>query len=317
MMRIQTPHLAYSGRRIFLLWKTPCSQYGNRLPCSQSGNKQRRALIAAGAALLAAAHAPATHAASLLPPAAGPCSRENTARASVANVDPSLDIALADGRILSLAGLDAPRHTPDNPRLALEARDKLARWLESREVAVRALAEKPNRFGRIPARLFAAPPGASPGASAGAEIGIAEAILDAGLARYRPEAAAHPCRESLLAAEAEARAGKIGLWADPSYAVLPAGDRAAFSNPPKGMVLVEGTPVTFGETASRLYLNFGPSRGGDFAITLPKRDATALEKAGIKPRDLVGRRLRVRGLLDRTFGPQMEITDPDQLELID
>jgi hypothetical protein len=42
-----------------------------------------------------------------------------------------------------------------------------------------------------------------------------------------------------------------------------------------------------------------------------------LEKAGIKPRDLVGRRLRARGLLDATFGPQMEISDPDGLELLD
>jgi endonuclease YncB( thermonuclease family) len=270
-------------------------------------------LLTGWALLLAAAHPCTTQAASLLPPAAGPCSRENTARASVANVDPSLDIALADGRILTLAGLDPPRDTPDHRRLAPEARDKLARWLEGREVAVRALIEKPNRFGRIPARLFAAPPDSS----AGAEIGIAEAILDAGLARYRPDAAAHPCRESLLAAESEARATKIGLWADPSYAVLPAGDRAAFANLRSGMVLVEGVATSLGETASRFYLNFGPRRGSDFAITLPKRGANALEKAGIKVQDLVGRRLRVRGLLDATFGPQMELTDPDQLELID
>jgi len=43
-------------------------------------------------------------------------------------------------------------------------------------------------------------------AGGGGEIGVAEAILDAGLARYRPDAAAHPCRDLLLAAEAEARA---------------------------------------------------------------------------------------------------------------
>jgi endonuclease YncB( thermonuclease family) len=270
----------------------------------------RKILIAAGALLVVATHV--TQAASLLPPASGPCSRENTARASVANVDPSLDIALADGRALTLAGLDPPRETPDHPRLASEVRDKLAQWLDGREVAVRALADKPNRFGRIPARLFAAPPG-----TPGTEIGIAEAILDAGLARYRPDGAAHPCRESLLAAEAEARAGRIGLWADPFYAVLPATDRAAFANPRTGMVIVDGTPVSLGETASRFYLNFGPRRGSDFAITLPKRGANALEKAGVKVQDLVGKRLRVRGLLDATFGPQMELIDPDQLELID
>jgi endonuclease YncB( thermonuclease family) len=277
----------------------------------------RKTLIAAGAVLIAAAHAGSTEAASLVPPASGPCSLENTARATVTKIEANLDIALADGRTLTLAGLDAPRDTPDHPRLATEARDKIAAWLDGGEVAVRALAEKPNRFGRIPARLFAAPASGPIAASAGAEIGLAEAILDAGLARYRPDAAAHPCREALLAAEAEARAAKIGLWADPYYAVLPAGERDAFAKAPSGMVLVEGTVASLGETAARFYLNFGPRRGSDFAITLPKRDANALEKAGLKVHDLVGKRLRVRGLLDAAFGPQMELSDRDGLELVD
>jgi endonuclease YncB( thermonuclease family) len=271
--------------------------------------------LVAGAVLIAATHA--AGAALLLPPDSGPCSVENTARATVAKIEPNLDIALADGRILTLAGLDPPRDKPDHPRLAAEARRKLAAWLEGREIAVRALADKPNRFGRIPARLFAAPASGRIDAPAGAEIGVAEAILDAGLARYRPDAAARPCREALLVAEREARAAKIGLWADPYYAVLPAADRDAFVKVRSGMVLVEGTVASLGETAARFYLNFGPRRGSDFAITLPKRDANALEKAGLKVHDLVGKRLRVRGLLDATFGPQMELSDPDGLELVD
>jgi hypothetical protein len=50
---------------------------------------------------------------------------------------------------------------------------------------------------------------------------------------------------------------------------------------------------------------------------LPKRSAIGFEKAGIKVRDLVGHRLRVRGLLDKTYGPQMEMSDPDGLERLD
>jgi hypothetical protein len=147
---------------------------------------------------------------------------------------------------------------------------------------------------------------------------MAEAILDAGLARYRPDAAAHSCRDLLLVAESEARAAKMGLWADRALCG-PAGGRFAPPSPPHtpGMVLIEGRPTSLGETAARFYLNFGPLRGADFAITLPKAGANALEKDGIKVQDLVGRRRRVRGLLDATFGPQMELTDPDGLELID
>jgi hypothetical protein len=89
-------------------------------------------------------------------------------------------------------------------------------------------------------------------AGGGGEIGVAEAILDAGLARYRPDAAAHPCRDLLLAAEAEARAGKTGLWDDPFYEVLAAGDRAVFASSRKAMVLVEGIVTSLGETPALL-----------------------------------------------------------------
>jgi hypothetical protein len=83
------------------------------------------------------------------------------------------------------------------------------------------------------------------------------------------------------------------------------------------MVLVEGIVTSLGETPARFYLNFGPRRGVDFAMTLPKRSAIAFEAAGIKPPDLIGRRLRARGLLDATFRPQMKVSDPDGLELLD
>jgi endonuclease YncB( thermonuclease family) len=266
--------------------------------------------ILLGAALVATR---AAHAASLASPASGPCSLENTTHAIVAKIEPNLDILLADGRVVSLAGIDPPRDTPEHPRLASDARDNLARWLEGRDVALRPLAPAPNRWGRVPARLFAAPPGTS----SDAVIGVSEALLDAGLARYRPDGAAGPCRAELLAAEADARDNKLGLWGDPYYAVLPAGDRTAFAILRSGMVLVEGTVTSLGETATRFYLNFGPGRGVDFAITLPKRSANGFEKAGIKVRELVGHRVRVRGLLDRTYGPQMEMDDADGLETLD
>jgi hypothetical protein len=45
----------------------------------------------------------------------------------------------------------------------------------------------------------------------------------------------------------------------------------------KAMVLVEGIVTSLGETPARFYLNFGPRRGVDFAMTLPKRSASASE----------------------------------------
>ena len=55
----------------------------------------------------------------------------------------------------------------------------------------------------------------------------------------------------------------------------------------------------------------------------PERPAAGVASGHTQPsartdRDtLVGHRLRVRGLLDKTYGPQMEISDPDGLERLD
>jgi hypothetical protein len=99
--------------------------------------RRARKILIPAALLLAAPHAGSTQAASLVPPPSGPCSLENTARATIAKIEPNLDIALADGRVLTLAGLDPTHDTPAQPRLAAEARDKLAAWLDGREVAFR------------------------------------------------------------------------------------------------------------------------------------------------------------------------------------
>jgi hypothetical protein len=40
------------------------------------------------------------------------------------------------------------------------------------------------------------------------------------------------------------------------------------------------------------------------------------EQAGFDFEALIGRRLRVRGLLDLRFGPQIEISSADEIELI-
>jgi micrococcal nuclease len=231
---------------------------------------------------------------------------------TIAKIEPNLDIALGDGRVLTLVWLDPPRDTLEHPRLAADAREKLAAWPENREAAVRALAENPTasaacRRGSLPRRWVRFP----------ARSGSPRRFSMPASRATAPMPPRIPAASSFLAAEAEARTAQIGLWADPAYAVLPASDQAAFATPRTGVVLVEGTPTSLGETATRFYLSFGARRGSDFAITLPKRGANGLEKAGIKVQDLVGRRLRVRGLLDATFGPQIELTDPDGLELLD
>ena len=61
-------------------------------------------------------------------------------------------------------------------------------------------------------------------------------------------------------------------------------------------------------------LYFGPRRGGDFSVTILPRNSKTFEAAYSSLARLTGQTVRVRGLLDTRFGPQIEISDPDEVE---
>ena len=140
--------------------------------------------------------------------------------------------------------------------------------------------------------------------------------LESGLARYRPDAATAACRAARLTAEQRGRAAKAGLWGRAGLGMVDPADRKAVAAAPAGMIVVEGVVTKIGEAGGRLYLNFGETRAVDLAITVSRRNISRFDARGLKLRALAGKRLRARGLLDRRFGPQIEVFDPDALELV-
>lgn len=242
------------------------------------------------------------------PSTSAPCSLDEAAPVEIAAIDEGFDILTGDGRRIALAGLEFPL----DPELRERSRARLsARLAADRLVFLTLASSAPDRWGRQPAGLFFSGEGAdAPLVSAG------EAMLRAGLARFRPDAAAIACRNAFLAAEREARGQRLGLWASGAYVVVDANGRDAVLDR-KGMVVVEGVVSGIGEAGGSLYLNFGPRRGVDFAVVIWKRNLETFERAGLRPRMLTGRRVRVRGLIDTRFGPRMEIATPAEIELVD
>ncbi|MFZ0184398.1 MAG: pentapeptide repeat-containing protein, partial [Nitrosotalea sp.] len=125
-----------------------------------------------------------------------------------------------------------------------------------------------------------------------------------------------PCRDALLAAEAGARSAGLGLWADPYYAVIAAADRVSFAEKAGTVVIVEGRITGIADRRPRIMLYFGPRQGWDFSVTVFPRNSKAFEAAYAAAEGLSGRQVRVRGLLETRFGPQIEISDPDEIETI-
>jgi len=73
--------------------------------------------------------------------------------------------------------------------------------------------------------------------------------------------------------------------------------------------LVEGKVVSVRESGGTIYVNFGRQWSKDFTVTILKRNARNFASAGLEPKTLTGKRIRVRGWI--------EAARPEQIELID
>ena len=245
------------------------------------------------------------------PARAAPCGEAASHGLRVAAIDERLEIVLEDGRRLRLAGVEPPRGSPNDPLRPVGVRDQLRAWLMAPDIRVdlEALAAVPDRWNRLPARLFA------PGGD-GKPRSIAEAIVEAGLARVEIDALMRPCLRPLLALEAKARQEKLGLWSDPAFALASASDRTALAARAGEVALVQGRVSGVSVAAARTYVNFGPVRTLDFAATVARNNLAAFDKSGSPLSSLTGKLVRVRGLLETRFGPQIELADPEALEIV-
>jgi endonuclease YncB( thermonuclease family) len=223
-------------------------------------------------------------------------------KARMEKVDARLDITLADGRVVFFPSIEPPRATPAEPDLPRDAARQLASLLQGKTLLVSPLGPA-DRWGRIPVRLF--PGGASESAD--------ESLAAAGLAIVGADPGS--CAEGVKAAEAEARAAKAGLWADPAFAVLAGDDAAAFAGRNGTLAVVEGRIGSIGHGFSRTYLNFAGRRGA--ALVIARRNRRAFERAGFDEKSLRGRRVRARGVVEIAASPLIELFHPGQIAFIE
>ena len=226
-------------------------------------------------------------------------------------VDERLDIALSDGRLVRLGGLDTPEPERGDPETARAARDFLAGRLVGREVELDLLANGPDRWERTLADLSA--PQAS-GDSAASVESIALALLRAGYARVKPEFETRSCAAARLAVEDRARRAGLGIWRDSEYAVIPSFDKAALRGRDGQFVVIEGRVRRVGFGRSRLYLDLAPRDGP--TIVVARKLETAFAKAGRPIDALAGQTIRARGVLDDWFGPRLEVSEPAMIEVL-
>jgi len=240
------------------------------------------------------------------------CPSAGSESVQLAGIEARLELRLEDGRLLRLAGFDPASSTPSTPDGEDQAREALTQLLAGHPLTITKLSAAPDRWGRLAVLAFIGDD--QPG-------GVAAAAIASGLGRYLPEPAAHACRAILTTAEDTSRAQKLGLWADPYYAVLAASDLAGFAERAGTLVVAEGRVASVKTSPYRSQLIFAGERNGSrgsqlLSATLLPRTIKILEAHGVHVSSLTGQLLRIRGLLDLRFGPEIELLSPDDLDVL-
>jgi endonuclease YncB( thermonuclease family) len=227
------------------------------------------------------------------------CEFTHQGEGRVAAVLDARTFRLDDEREVRLAGIEPTQET------AAQGGEILTALIGNREVTLHGPDDKPDRYGRQPAFVFAK----------GSVTSIQSELLARGEALMSPAMTDTPCLDALLAAEAAARVARRGIWT--SSTALKNAERPDDILAGKGrFAVVEGTISSARLAGATFYVNFGRRWTQGFAVTISRRMMPSFEAAGIDLKSLKDKRVRVRGWVEQRGGPRIEASHPGQLELI-
>jgi endonuclease YncB( thermonuclease family) len=225
------------------------------------------------------------------------CDFEVQGEGRVASVVDARTVRLDDGSEVRLTGIEVADKTG-----TIEA---LSAIVAGRDVTLRGESDTPDRYGRQPALVFLA----------GSQTPVQAELLRQGQALVSPEVTNRDCAKMLLAAEAEGRNGKMGTWGDPAAiknAESPGDILAGIGR----FTVVEGKVLSVRQAGATTYLNFSRNWTRGFAATIPRRIIPTFEAAGLPPKSLEFKRVRLRGWVEARNGPRIELLRVGQIEVL-
>lgn len=233
-------------------------------------------------------------------------------RGIVTSVTDGDTVILDSGLVIRLIGTQAPKlplGREDFPTwpMAEDAKAALEAMVLGRAVELRHGGERIDRYGRALGHLFI---------SGGDGAWVQEQMLAAGLARVYSFPDNRSCLAELMAAETQARAMRLGIWTDPYYTVRRADRPEAIASRAGHYELIEGRVLLADNVGDRVFLNFGRYWKEDFTAVIERGALRMFADAGFDPLRLEGALVRVRGWVDERDGPRVEVTHPEQIEVL-
>lgn len=223
-------------------------------------------------------------------------------RARVERVENNGAIVLDDRQVLHLEGIRLPEESLDRAsQLFTDRAHEAIKSLVTVPLHIGAPRPKKDRYGRIRAQVFAA------------DRWLQMELLDRGLARVEIAPDRTECAAEFFAAEERARSAHLGVWASKAYAVR---TPEAVVDDINTFQIVEGKVLTASVKNGRAYLNFGADWRSDFTATVDPIDMRNFRATGVDPQSYVGQTIRVRGWVQFHNGPEIEVPNPQGIEVV-
>ena len=223
--------------------------------------------------------------------------------AHLVNLDKNNALLMTDGRAVHLEGVRMPAGKLDHAPQSFvdESRAAVTALMKTTPLTLRSLPPKIDRHGRLRAQVFVG------------DQWIQALLLGRGLARVAIAPDRTECASELFAAEAQARMARRGLWAAPAYAVR---DPSNIRRDIGTFQIVEGKVLNASIKNGRAYLNFGTDWRRDFTATVDPVDMPNFRALGVDPRSYAGQTIRVRGWVQWHNGPEIEVANPQGIEVV-
>lgn len=236
--------------------------------------------------------------------------------ATVTAVIDTLTLRLEDGSTARLTGVIPPpvpgwwKHEKPWP-LAEAALQSVRKLVEGGKVELRRAENEheKDRHGRLLAQVYLL--------RGQEKIWVQAHLLDQGLALANSFSQHRLCARALQEREAAARRAGRGLWRSKSFAVLDAADVRSISKRRGRFQIVEGRVQSVGVTGKWTFINFSRDWKRDFTVAIRARDRRAFKQSDVPLDRLEGRRVRVRGWIERWNGPVIKASHPEQIELLE
>lgn len=242
------------------------------------------------------------------------CTLQSGGYRTVARIIDGETLALDDGREVRLVGALAPRASDAGAAsgawpIETESIRVLTALVLGRSVKLAFGDQRTDRYGRYLAHVFV-----GDGVN---EKWVQGELLAAGAARAYSLPGSFNCSMELLAHERAARSKHRGVWSISLYRMKLARATGPLLQRRGRFEIVSGAVADVSPTTSATYLNFGRDWKSDFTARIAKKVLAANPDFARTLTGLHGKRIAVRGWIERRNGPLIDILHPDQIEVLD